>query len=63
MYVYDPNCTLVEYDPDKESKPGHKADAKLFRERFVTGFDGLVALETLLALAEEYKVSSFPTRG
>ena len=47
----------------RSSKPGHKADAKLFRERFVTGFDGLVPLETLLSLAEEYKVRSFPTRG
>ena len=56
-YVYEPNCTLVEYDPHKEGKPGHKHDAKLFRERFVTGFDGLVSRERLRQLAAEYKVN------
>jgi hypothetical protein len=56
MYIYEPNCTLVEYDPDKESKPGHKEDAKLFRQRFITAFDGLVPAERVLMLAEEYKV-------
>ena len=56
-YVYEPNCTLVEYDPDKDSKPGHKLDAKLFRERFATGFDGLVPMERLRQLAVEYKVN------
>ena len=56
-YVYEPNCTLVEYDPNKDSKPGHKLDAKLFRQRFVTGFDGLVPLERLRQLAVEYKVN------
>jgi hypothetical protein len=56
-YIYDPNCTLVEYDPSKESKSGHKLDAKLFRERFAAGFDGLVPMERLRQLAVEYKVN------
>ena len=56
-YVYEPNCTLVEYDPVKDSKPGHKLDARLFRQRFVTGFDGLVPVDRLKALAAEYKVN------
>ena len=56
-YVYEPNCTLVEYDPSKESKPGHKLDAKLFRQRFINGFDGLAPLERLRQLAVEYKVN------
>ena len=55
-YMYEPNCTLVEYDPHKEEKPGHKNDAKLFRQRFVAGFDGLVPLESLRQLALDYKV-------
>ena len=55
--MYEPNCTLVEYDPNKDSKPGHKLDAKLFRQRFVTGFDGLVPMERLRQLAVEYKVN------
>ena len=58
MYIYEPNCTLVEYDPDKESKPGHKEDAKLFRQRFITAFDRLVPAERLMMLAEEYKVKT-----
>ena len=59
MYTYEPNCTLVEYDPDKESKPGHKTDARLFRQRFMTAFDGSAPAERLVMLAEEYKVKAY----
>ena len=58
MYVYDANCTLVEYDPEKESKRSHKPDAKLFRQRFVTCFDGLVPVDPLVSLAQEYKIQN-----
>jgi hypothetical protein len=59
MYIYEPDCSLVEYDPDKESKPGHKEDAKLFRQRYMMGFDGLVPKEKLMTMAKEYKVKQF----
>ena len=31
MYIYEPDCTLIEYDLDRESKPSRKEDCRLFR--------------------------------
>lgn len=56
QYVYDPDCTLFEYDPDKIFGAG-KGDRAIFRARFRGGFDGLVPLERLAPLADEYGVT------
>jgi glycosyltransferase involved in cell wall biosynthesis len=55
-FVYNPNSTLVEIDKDKVFKENIPEDKELFRERFRTGFDGLLPLEKLKPLAEEYFV-------
>jgi glycosyltransferase involved in cell wall biosynthesis len=55
-YVYEPNSTLVEYDPQKDCGGSNPKDDSLFRERYVRGFDGLVPFESLLEMAKEYKV-------
>ncbi|ODR95888.1 hypothetical protein AUC70_03250 [Methyloceanibacter stevinii] len=60
-YLYDADCVLVEYDPDKEAKRADLEDRDLFKRRFATGFDGKVSLKPLIELAEEYKVSKFRT--
>ena len=57
MHVYNPECTLVEHDPDKDFGGSNPVDRKLFKRRFIQGFDGLVPLESLIPLAEEYKVN------
>jgi glycosyltransferase involved in cell wall biosynthesis len=57
MHVYNPECTLVEHDPDKDFGGSNPVDRKLFEKRFFRGFDGLVPLESLKPLAEEYKVN------
>ena len=58
MYIYEPDCTLIEYDLDRESKPSRKEDCRLFRQRYVSCFDGLAPLEPLVAMAREYKIRS-----
>lgn len=58
MYIYEPNCVLVEFDPDKEAKNHirNKNDGALFKERFVRGFDGLASARSVLKMADEYGV-------
>lgn len=63
MHVYNPDCTLIEYDPKKvfrkteKDAPNWKPDDKeLFIKRFQQGFDGLVSLEKLEPMAKEYFV-------
>jgi hypothetical protein len=58
MYMYEPDCTLVEYDPDKDSKSSRRDDARLFRYRFLSAFDGLVPREPLIKMAKEYKIKA-----
>jgi len=55
QYVYDPDCTLFEYDAGKKFGGG-KGDRATFRARFRSGFGGLVPLEILAPLAREYAV-------
>jgi glycosyltransferase involved in cell wall biosynthesis len=55
-YLYDPNCILIEYDPDKDSGGSNPKDDDVFSARFRSGFGGLAPLEKVLNLAKEYKV-------
>jgi hypothetical protein len=55
-YVYDPDCTLFEYDPGKVFGGRFKDDRATFRARFRSGFDGLIPIEKLAPLAREYGV-------
>ncbi len=56
MHVYNPECTLIEYDPNKVFKENIPKDKEIFRKRFQQGFDGLVPLEKLAPMAKEYFV-------
>jgi hypothetical protein len=56
QYTYEPDCTLVEIDPESESTPSKREDSKLFRERYVRCFNGLAPPEPLVAMAKEYKI-------
>ena len=56
MHEYNPDCTLMEYDPDKDFGGSNSSDRALFKSRFKEGFVGLAPLEKLHALAREYKV-------
>jgi len=42
MLFFNPACLLMEVDYEKHKKGYNEADAKLYRERAATGFDGLV---------------------
>lgn len=42
MLFFNPGCLLVEVDYEKHKKGHNEADAKLYRQRAATGFDGLV---------------------
>jgi hypothetical protein len=54
--VYNPECTLLEYDPDKDFGGSNPRDRRLFSTRFVQGFDGLAPIEKLKQMAGEYGV-------
>lgn len=56
MHVYKPECTLLEYDPDKDFGGGNIVDKRIFIHRFRNGFMGIVPFEKLYDLAREYKV-------
>lgn len=55
-YVYNPECTLLEYDPDKDFGGSNPTDNAMFKKRFVQGFARLVSLSAAKELAQEYKV-------
>jgi hypothetical protein len=57
MYIYQPECVLVEYDPTRETKLSRREDSRLFRERYARRFDGLAPFEPLIAMANEYKIN------
>ncbi len=61
MYEYNPECTLVEYDFDKDFDGSNPRDKALFHKRFVQGFDGLVPLELLEAQARKLAVRWTPS--
>lgn len=57
MFEYSPDCSLMEFDPEKDVVGGsNPVDDALFEKRFVTGFDGRVPLEGARKLAGEYRV-------
>lgn len=60
MHVYNPECTVVEYDPKKDFGGSNPTDDNLFQDRFNTGFNGIVPLSELKNLAKEYKVKWNP---
>ncbi len=60
MHVYNPECTLVEFDPDKDFGGSNPVDNALFKKRFLQGFDRLLPLDRLEPLAREYKVKWRP---
>lgn len=60
-FLYAPECVLAEYDVRKDFRKSERqaanfqrADARLFRERFRQGFDGLADPRALAALEKEY---------
>ena len=55
-HEYNPECTLMEHDPDKDFGGSNPKDSKLFKKRFIQGFDELAPLSKLQELALEYKV-------
>lgn len=62
MHEYNSECTLIEYDPEKALLPlwgplQNANDKVLFRNRFKSGFDGLVSQEHLKKLSAEYKIN------
>jgi hypothetical protein len=58
MFAYDPECTLIEYDPGKDFVPiDNLEDNRLFRTRFLRGFDELVPIEKLKKIANEYNIN------
>lgn len=61
MHEYNPDCTLVEYDPNKDFGGSNPKDKALFQTRFVHGFDGIVPFRKLKKLAKEYKIK-MPSR-
>ncbi len=66
MFVYNPECTLVEVDPEKDTGGSNPRDRALFRERFSRGFDGVVPegkKEKLGEMALEYKAHWQPVTG
>ncbi len=56
MHAYNPDCTLVEYDQNKDFGGSNPKDKALFQSRFLRGFDGRIPFEKLESLAAEYKV-------
>ncbi len=56
MYIYDPESTLIEVDDKKDFAGSNEFDKTLFNERYVNGFGGLVAAESLRNLSEDYRV-------
>lgn len=47
MHEYNPDCTLLEYDLNKDFGGSNTEDKELFQNRFRNGFDGLVSLKNL----------------
>jgi len=65
MHEYNPECTLLEYDPEKDFGGSNREDKALFDKRFVKCFDGLVSFNKrkhFENLAKEYKVKLPPFR-
>ncbi len=56
MFAYNPECTIMEYDPKKDQGGSNKNDDILFQKRFLSGFDGLAPVNKLNALAHEYDI-------
>ena len=57
MYVYNPDCVLVEHDHEKDLVGGsNPIDDEIFGNRFVRGFDGILQFQNIRHLASEYKV-------
>jgi len=57
MFVYTPECVLVEYDMDKDLGGSNPKDNLLFKTRYIQGFDGLAPMKKLESMAAEYKVN------
>jgi len=59
MLVYNPNSVLIELDTDKEDKGvSNPYDLVLLKNRFQSGFNGLVPYEKTVTLAEEYSTNT-----
>ena len=59
QFIYCPDALLLENDPSKlqigaVEQAASRADRRLFRERYQSGFDGLVSSSILKALADDY---------
>ena len=53
-YHYAPDCVVMDYDPQKDFGGSNPADDRVFKDRFIQGFDGLAPLERLRLLEDEY---------
>lgn len=49
VYCYDAGVSLIEVDYEKEQKKVHKKDRELFEQRKLTGMDGKITDQVLLA--------------
>ncbi|MDA3896864.1 MAG: glycosyltransferase [Desulfobacteraceae bacterium] len=63
MHVYNPDCTLVEVDPNKDGGGSNPKDRALFKKRFLKGFNGLVPLYKMQGLARDYNVPWKPVKN
>jgi len=57
MHEYNPECTLMEYDPEKDHGGSNPKDDALFQDRFQQSFDGAAQMGELKKMAREYKVT------
>jgi lipopolysaccharide biosynthesis protein/GT2 family glycosyltransferase len=47
MYQYNPECTLMEYDPDKDFGGSNPKDKALFEARLQQDFDGMTSMKKI----------------
>ncbi len=57
QYLYLPDCTLVEVDPDKDLGGSNLEDHSLYEKRLANGFEGLAPLEKFGTINQEYSIT------
>ncbi|WP_035244631.1 glycosyltransferase [Desulfonatronovibrio hydrogenovorans] len=56
-HVYNPHCSLIEVDYDKDRGGSNPKDRKIFENRFISCFDHTVSFKNIEWLASEYNVN------
>jgi GT2 family glycosyltransferase len=62
VYQYNPECTLMEYDPDKDSGGSNPKDKALFEARLQQDFDGMTSMKRINESAEQNITSISPSK-